>query len=533
MSVVHSEISNNERSVAGRHQFDTAAATHSTVNARLLIAAVVIMACLSVAPTIPALVHQWSTVNDYDYCFLIALICVVWLWRAVHSQANLQLHPDRRFVTGLVLASGVAYLLWQGHSELGAQMLLPVIIWLAIASVTGWSVARVLLPPVAYFYFAIPLWDQLLPMLQQVTIFGAKSGMQLAGIPVTVNGNQVSIAEGTFEVIYGCSGLRYLVVALALATLVAVLERVPLRRFAIFLVLTVLLAVLANWLRIFIIMYAGHVTGMRHYFVTDNHKGLGHLVFAGLLAVIYWMASRFRQGATAPNPIDAQGSTLLTTRLPAHVAVVVVVLSVFTILTARATWFTQANYAMPALRSLPVMAGQWQGPLPRTSVWQPAFEGASDVQQATYESAKGRVEVYLNTYGVQRQGAELVFYRNTVYAPGKWQLVDAGLSNAFQASRGVTPLITEQLTGGGERWIIGQLYVVGGHRTATGVFAQMLYGLSTVTRPDPAGMLAMAVNCAADDCVAANTLLMEFWQQMGDALVATIPEALPTVIHGS
>ncbi len=50
MSVVHSEISNNERSVAGRHRLDTAAATHSTVNARLLIAAVVILACLSVAP---------------------------------------------------------------------------------------------------------------------------------------------------------------------------------------------------------------------------------------------------------------------------------------------------------------------------------------------------------------------------------------------------------------------------------------------------------------------------------------------------
>ncbi len=529
MTVISNKMSVDQRVVMPSEKSTNDLAMPADARTVWLILAVVLLACLSVTPGLLALVEQWSTVVDYDYCFLIVLICVVWLCHGALRVSVSQWHPDRRLLAALMAASAAGYILWQGHSELGAQLLLPPIVWLAIASVTGWAAARPLLAPIAYFYFAIPIWDQLLPMLQQLTLFGAELGMKLAAVPVSVAGNKVSIAAGTFEVIYGCSGLRYLVVALALASLLAMFERMTLRRLVCFLALAAVLAVLANWLRVFIVMYAGHVTGMRHYFVTDNHEGIGHVVFAGLLLLIYWLARLFR-GHDAPVASQKTGSSVPAARiLRTQLVAVAAILMVFAGLTARASW-ALPQAIPPQLQPLPVAVGDWQGPLPGKSRWQPVFDGASDTRQASYVSTRGQVHVYMNVYGPQTQGNELIFYRNSVYAPGNWQLVAAALDNALLASIGRSPLITEQLNAENERWLIGRIYVVGGHRTATGLFAQLLYGLSTITRPAPAGAIAFAVQCSAD-CAAARSLMEEFWLEAGDGLLASIPQTLALSEH--
>lgn len=513
----------------------TAAAQTVTVrgeaNIALLVSAIALLAGLSVAPTLPALLNQWLAVADYNYSLLIAPLSLLWLWRSAGKIPLAALHPEPKLLIALIAASGMEYVLWQGHSELGALMLLPPIVWLAIAAVTGWQVARALIAPVAYFYFAIPLWDQLLPMLQQMTIFGASSAMRLAMVPVTVTGSKISIAEGTFEVLYECSGMRYLIVALALAYLMACLDRMPWRRMALFLALTVGLALVANWVRIFIVMYAGHVTGMRHYFITDNHKGLGHWVFAGLLVLIYWLAGRMHAshgplGKAAPSRSPAVLGAP-TSGWRRNAIAVAVILTVFVALTTRAGWMQQAAQR-PQLNPVPVAAGQWQGPLPSQSSWQPEFTAAADARRFAYVSGAERIEVYLNIYGVQSQGRELVFFDNTLYAPGKWQLVKANSWNAVQASFGLRPLLTEQLDPSGTRWLFAQLYVVNGWRTASGLFAQALYGLSTLQQPAPAGMLGLMIPCM-QDCAAARDVLDSFWMQMGDALVASIPTSLTSL----
>lgn len=505
------------------------AAFGGEANAGLLVGAITLLAGLSVAPALPALLSQWLEVADYNYSFLIAPISLIWLWRTACKIPLTALHPEPRLLMALVAVSGMEYVLWQGRSELGALMLLPPIAWLAIATVTGWRVGRRFLAPVAYFYFAIPWWDQLLPILQQVTIFGASWVMRLAMVPVNVIGNKISIAEGTFEVLYECSGMRYLIVALALAYLMAFLERMPWRRLTLFLALTIGLALLANWLRIFIVMYAGHVTGMQHYFITDNHKGLGHWVFVGLLLLIYWLAGRLRSSqksvdsaaAVTRAPIAVGASAGSWLRISGAMAIVLVL---FMIVTARASWVQQPTQT-PQLHPAPVAAGQWQGPLPSRSSWQPEFVAAADARRFAYASGAAYIEVYLNVYGAQSQGRELVFFDNTLYAPGKWQLVGANGWNAFAAGFGVGPLLTEQLDPSGHRWLFAQLYVVNGRRTANGLFAQALYGLSTLRQPAPAGVLSLMLPCMRD-CVAARATLESFWTQMGDVLVASIPTSL-------
>jgi EpsI family protein len=335
------------------------------------------------------------------------------------------------------------------------------------------------------------------------------------------------IKEGTFEVLYGCSGLRYLIVAVSLVSLVAATERIRMRSVPFLMLATVVLAILANWIRIFIVMYAGHVTGMRHYFVSDNHKSLGEVVFAGLLLVIYFISRSLPVMTKADIYSDLKASerpVASGSGLKGISALVLAVLGVFSVLNMRAG-LASGDYLEPRLNPIPVALGKWQGPFPSKSVWRPSFSGASDSQLFSYVSERGQIDVYLNVYGVQHQGSELVFYSNSLYSPGNWQLVDWQVLNVLWSVIGMQPLITEELTNTGDRWLMGQLYVVGGFRTSSGLFAQMIYGFSTLGQTVPAGVVALAIKCQSD-CQSDRELMLELWRNNRDKILHAIPQSI-------
>jgi hypothetical protein len=88
-----------------------------------------------------------------------------------------------------------------------------------------------------------------------------------------------------------------------------------------------------------------------------------------------------------------------------------------------------------------------------------------------------------------------------------------------------------QLSPDGHKWLVGELYTVGSLKTSVGLFAQMLYGWSTITGGVPSGLLAISIKCASD-CDLERNLLADFWSNMGQALIASAPTLLePDSIH--
>lgn len=493
-----------------------------------LLLGMLLLALASAGPMLSALVGQWRTVNDNDYCFVVALICLVWCGREL---ARLTWRREKR-VTGrywfgatLVALCALEYVLTQGLSELGAQMLIPPILWATATAFLGLQTARPLAAPIFYFYFAVPVWEQALPLLQQITIHNAKWSMQMLGIAAMVDGNRVSIAEGTFEVLYACSGLRYLVVSLALATLMASMDKIALRKWPLLLASVAALSVFANGVRIFIVMYAGHVTGMKHYFVSDNHKGLGNVIFVILMAIIFWLVTRLGKTGSATTHDVIEIAEAPSRHLMRNAVLTAVPLLAGAALMARALAHSDDGIESPQLQPLALSLGRWQGPLPSQSNWLPAFEAAADSRRFAYQGAEGRVEVYLNVYGRQHLGHELVFFSNTVYAPGHWQWVGSAFGDMLRSSIGLEPWWTEQQTDRDERWLVGQLYVVGRYRTSLGLFEQALYGLSTIGQPATAGTVALAIRCNTD-CASALRQARDFWREQGDSLIAAIPQRL-------
>jgi EpsI family protein len=480
-----------------------------------LLYATLVLGAAGMWPALGALVHTWRTMYDYHHGFLVGAVAVAWLIqsrRLVDSRSVRAVPMALPALAVAVLAWMVAY---RANSDLLQQLLLPVVLQLAVLAALGWGVARVTLAPLAYLYFGIPVWEHLQPLLQWLTTWVAEHLLLLLGVPTTVDGHQVTIPAGTFSIVEGCSGKRYLLIALAFATVAAVMHELRRRETALLLAATILLALVTNWLRVVTVIYAGHVTDMQHYLVAVEHKTFGYLLFLPLLAMILLLARRLRRpdaSAAVPGP-----STERSVRSSPSTWAAAGLLLVAPLLLGSTGHTTAASSVI--LGPLPVLTGAWQGPLPANTQWQPIFVNAIAERRAAYASSAGRVEVHYNVYGAQSPGHELVYFGNSVAPEDGWSIVSR--SQAFAGS----PSITIARDAHGERWVIAQVLSVGGRLTSQPAIAQILYGTSALWRPVPSGSLAFAAACRPE-CAAAQDNVLEFWRRNGAHFVNLIPQRL-------
>src|SRR5690606_5055666 len=188
-------------------------------SAMVLPGLVLLAAGVALWPSLESLLGYWRDVSDYQHGYVIAALALVWiareLWR--FPAQELDGSSAAAMILALVLLAWLVSL--RGGIDILHQLLWPLALWLAIWAAGGRSVARRLFAPLAFLYFSIPVWDYALPVLQRLSIFFSERMLALLGVAATVSEYRVTIPEGTFAIIEGCSGKRYLMVTLALAWL--------------------------------------------------------------------------------------------------------------------------------------------------------------------------------------------------------------------------------------------------------------------------------------------------------------------------
>src|SRR5690606_33172616 len=124
-----------------------------------------------------------------------------------------------------------------------------------LAVLMGWRQVRYFIVPVGLLIFTVPVWDFLSWNLQVITVEINRLLLGLMDIEFRVEGVFVYlIGVGTFEVAHGCSGLRYLLVGQSLAVIYGELNLQRVRSRVIIFLAGVLLALVANWIRVFVII---------------------------------------------------------------------------------------------------------------------------------------------------------------------------------------------------------------------------------------------------------------------------------------
>ena len=141
--------------------------------------------------------------------------------------------------------------------------------------------------PSIFFIFILPVWGVLTPLLQNISVKAVTLLMSLTGIPTFVENQLITIPAGVFEIAGGCSGLRYIIVSLAISSLFIFLYINTFKKALGFFTLAILGAFITNWLRITLLILIGEYTNMESSLMED-HNTFGWYLFIPFMMILFW-----------------------------------------------------------------------------------------------------------------------------------------------------------------------------------------------------------------------------------------------------
>ncbi len=478
---------------------------------QVFVFAVLAVAVLLYWPGAVSLAELWTDLRGDTYTsgFLIAAISVWLLWRRRGELSPIALSAPWH-VPGLLALAAVA-LIWVFALRAGIQVvylsLLPIIWWLCVLLACGWRAARAAAFPLGFLLFALPVWDYAIPILQWLTVHVVRVALRVTGVPSFFSGEMVQIPAGVFEIQGGCSGLHYFIVGLSVAVLLGELRHDSWRTRLRWILLAGALAVASNWVRVYTIILAGHLTHMQSYLVRVSHYSYGWFVFMAAL-VAFFLYVRFR--APPPGqPRAGYAGTGLVTPSARWLAMVIVIAAIPAALDGIVTAHLSQDVA--ALIHAPAARG-WQVSLAGTD-WQPIQSGADAVGRWRFTRDRATVEMYAAGYHEQRQRKKLGGRAN---APAG---LEARVLDEFTVSAGARGFVAQEYEQRGVRYVLWRGYQVGDRWFAGGTRAQLWYAVRTLTtlRSPPSRVWMLRTACELD-CYAAGQRLGRFVEENGEWL---------------
>jgi EpsI family protein len=269
----------------------------------------------------------------------------------------------------------------------------------------------------------------------------------------------------------------------------------------------VALTVLSNWVRIYSIIVAGHLTDMQHYLVATEHISFGWLVFAVFLVPLVWLASRLEPPTRSPAAKFAPRVSAAPVVSAALLAALLLVLPPL-----GAALGTSAAESAATNVTLPPLIGEQRS---AAFAWQPRFVNAVE-QRRIDDSALPVVDVYRAIYPWQDAQHRLIRYANAFVGP-EWQGV---AERRHTVTLGGTELEVLELDGyaRGRRRIIWGWYRVAGEPAAGPVAAKLLELRGLLAGRRDAVAVAISAECDID-CGAAQRRLAGFARAAAEDLI--------------
>ena len=364
-----------------------------------------------------SMVSIWIRSETYTHGFLILPISAYMIWHNRAAVADLSPAPNYWMLLALA-ALGFGWLLSDMAGVLvSAQYVLVAAIPLLVAAVLGQRLVWTFAFPFAFLLLAVPFGEIFIPAMIDFTATFTVTALQLTGIPVFREGNFFSIPSGSWSVVDACSGLRYLIASFTLGCLYAYLTYHTMLRRLLFVVASLIVPIIANGLRAYMIVMIGHLSGMK-YAVGVDHLIYGWLFFGVVMLLLFWIGSFWRQDdVRAPMP-PANAAPL-----PAHstVATSKLLLAALASLVVFGMWPSVANYLQRAQRNLapislalPASLAGWQEDTAPLSYWAPAFANAATQSTRTYQRDGKHVQIFVYYYRNQQSTGQMVSSQNVM-----------------------------------------------------------------------------------------------------------------------
>lgn len=467
--------------------------------------------------TVYYLLQRWNqlSIGEYGHGYLVLAISAYLIFYNRHRLAVLQPRPTFKAIPAVIAASlfwGLASLLDIAVLQAaGLLLLLLSVVW----AVVGSQVMRVLLFPILYIGFAIPIWFPLSPLLQQLTADSVFWVIRVLDVPAYRLDYTIVLPSGRLSIAEACSGLRYLLAALTLGTLYAYLNYSRLSSRLLVVLVFAVTAVLSNLIRVFIVVYLGYSTDMQHPLV-DDHLNLGWYVFAALVIILFIVEALIHKRhhpnydeAVAPHQIaedvreTSQGKHDTALSFVPVVMVLAVLIITTPLLLGQMHGLSQ-TVGISAEVSPPEEAGSWMMQASADDGWQLAFHGAHVFRYDFQNPDKQVIHLSIGLYTAQAQGNELVNELNRISDNQRWRLIYRSARRYNTGHQQVFEQLLENRDG--VQRLVWYWYRVARHDTVNRYQAKGLQALGLLTGNKRAAVVAIAVDMTADKAEARRAL---------------------------
>ena len=341
----------------------------------------------------------WSSA-EYSHGPLIPLISLYLFLRELRRAPLPQPDIRDRWPGVAVIALALIVAVLGNLARIPDIVTYAMIIWVGgvVLTVFGWNRGRHHQLGVVHLVFMLPLpqfiYWKLTILLQGISSVIGVWFIQLAGVPVFIEGNIIDLGVYKLQVAEACSGLRYLFPILSFSYLFAILYRGPMWHKVVLLVSAAPLTVLMNSFRIGVIGVLVNSYGIEqaegflHFFE-------GWIIFLLCITVLFMMAIGLQRLTRNPLPLseaidlDVEGFKPIAGRIlgirpsPALAAAALLTLAV-----SLAWALKPATDNRPIDRDpfaiFPHQIGDWSGTTSRLDPQVEQTLGASDYLNASY-----------------------------------------------------------------------------------------------------------------------------------------------------
>ena len=494
----------------------TPARSKFETSAMLALGAALLALAVLYFPTFASIMRIWNTSDTFAHGYIILPISVWLIWR---RRAQLAALPPRPLwpTLALLLVAGFGWLLAslggvQVVMQYAVVMMIPLIVLLIGGPRLTWAMAF----PLAFLLLAVPFGEVFIDPLIAFTADFTVRALQITGIPVLRNGTRFEIPSGSWSVVEACSGVRYLISSVTLGCLYAYLTFRSHARQALFVLLSIVVPIIANGLRAYMIVMIGHLSGMT-LAVGFDHIIYGWVFFGLVMFLMFWIGSYWREdddlGAPAVKTFDgsAAGQRAQAAQVPrapglwpASIAAIVCI----GVWPLYSQVIDRLQGTVPAPQLAPITS-TWQPGTPFTP-WKPFFAEASATRLDFFQQGAERVGLSLLYYRNQHAGTALITSTNRLVSSND-ALHTIGESSRNETVAGRALALKEAIIDGPQGSImVWHWYWIDGRFTASDYVGKLLQAKGKLLLQGDDGASVMLVTPLTGTQDASRTTLRNF-----------------------
>ena len=394
----------------------------------VLVPLLALILALSYSDTLQSFYDLWFNNSNslYSHGILIAGLCIWFTYKRLkESTQKLQLNFNIPAIFATLLLS-LSWMVFDIANMLtGQQLVVYFLLQSLLIAVYGLKQYIKYYVSILLLLLTVPIWDHLNTTLRTISIYGVSQLLSLTDILFYVEGFYITLANGKFHVDTGCSGLNQFISGLSIAVIYTLINNIKSRFIILFILAGVVVSIISNTVRIFIIVVSGYLTDMQHYFITTDHVSLGWVVFSILILLYILSCNRLLDKYPCLLSEDNHKNQIdLIATAPAQSVSFTILLALFLISGPLLSQYIKSDTRMNSRYQLSLedCYEEWCSTFNEFEFdISSRFIGNDDKLEKNYQFNEKIINLQAYVYTSQSQGKEAINDKNRMYDKNQWQ----------------------------------------------------------------------------------------------------------------